>query len=255
MARQCNGTSDLLTSASALSLNGVQTFALSFWLYHTNAYDTADHFAFQYGIDAPTGSRIRFFMDPDYFTGNGVHLSLLQGSAAGASVCDFTQPSSAAWHHFVINVDMTQSISSWFPSVYVDAVSQTLNNTNAVAATSLDNETLYVGADGASSTNFLACQLADWAIYSGINLSQTDATNLHNGNLPPTVQGGSLVYYWKICGAASPEPAAVGGINLTVTGTIQTNHPSAITASCAAGPTLGLVHATSYATRLNYPPG
>jgi hypothetical protein len=66
-----------------------------------------------------------------------------------------------------------------------------------------------------NSELFGAGRISEVAFYDG-SMNQTDATSLYNSGAgvdARTVQGGSLFYYWQLCGTASPETALVGGVN------------------------------------------
>src|SRR2546426_981893 len=43
---------------------------------------------------------------------------------------------------------------------------------------------------------------------------------------------GAPDFYWKLCGTASPEPATLGGISMTLVGTTSATHPIA---TCGGG--------------------
>jgi hypothetical protein len=229
-ARQFNGTSDYLNSASTLTYGSATKVAVSFWLYwdsFTNGGDVVIESA-QIGVESGVGT---WTLRPDNESGG----FLLQ-SHNGAGSPDngtITRPSGAAWHHYVINFDVGQT-GHHTVSAFVDGSSATITpSTTQGTTTTFTNKTLYL-MSRAGSSRFGAGRLADVAIYTGISLSESDASSLNSGTLPTSVQSGNLIYYWKLCGTASPETPTTGAVNLTVTGATQVDHPAAISASCGA---------------------
>lgn len=229
MARLFNGTSDALQTASAMTLGSPTKLAISFWLW----WDT-------------NGSGFEMAMETsdlagsgDWTSNNGI-LVCPNFSAGGAKFmygaagdnASVAQPSTGTFHHHVVNFDVGQT-GNHVISAYLDGASDTLTNntTSGTNVTLGDNFLNFM--DRAGGSLFGAGRMADVAIWTGINLSGTDVSNLNGGTLPTSVQSGNLTYYWKICGDNSPETATTGSLNLTVTGTTKTSHPSVISSSCS----------------------
>lgn len=80
-------------------------------------------------------------------------------------------------------------------------------------------------------------------------LSQTDWDNLAAGAVPSTIQPSKVVLYTPLAGTASPEPSTIGGLNLTLTGSVPAGSaapPDAAGVSLSlTGPSSGLVGVAS----------
>ena len=223
-ARTFDGTDDSLQTASTLTLGSATKLAVSFWLWW-------DGFANDFDMALETGASWNedgggWVVSPNYSDAASPFMF-----GAGNDLAYITRPSTGAWHHYVVNFDVGIT-TNHVVSAYLDGSSATLTNYTTSAATqTFGNKTLNF-MSRANSSLFGAGRMADVAIWTGIALSGTDVTDLNNGTLPTSVQSGSLVYYWKICGNDSPETATTGGLNATVNGTTQSSHPSAVSSSC-----------------------
>jgi len=217
-ARSFNGTSDAMSAAS-VDLSGVNKITLVFWLYwdsFTNNDDLAMEFTANFS--ASTGG---FYLDPNSSTSGTFELGL-KGDV-GIYSGHFPRPSAAAWHHYAIVFDKSQTVE--IGAVYVDGASQTVtpistnDNTNNFASS-----TLYFMSRNAS-TLFGAGRMADAAIYPGIVFSADDINALAKGASPRMVRLTAKPYYWSILGRASPEPELFYGATAALTGTSQVEHP------------------------------
>lgn len=221
MARIFNGTSDCL--AASVDLSAYSTIALVFWMYW-DAFANDDDFAFEYSTNHNLVTD-GFAVDPNHSGGSDFRISI-KGDV-GYSTGDFTRPSAAAWHQYVINLDKTKS-SSEVDSVYVDGVAQTLsrqldsNNTNGFGNYSLN----FMCRNGASL--FAAGRMAEVAIYGGALISLASAEALADGFSPMMIQPSSLAAYWQLIGRTSPEIELMNGASATVTGAAVTEHPRII---------------------------
>jgi len=227
-ARQTNGTNQSLQSASSINLTAYTQVALAFWLWWDSFADD-DDLAFEFGDG--TGDRV--FLDPNSSGFGGGIAYVHHTGNVGNAIRSFPRWGAAGWHQFVINLDIAQTGAAEIVSVYVDATSQTLttqaDNDNTGT---YPNRVLNLMSRN-NTTLFAAGRIAEFGVYGGINLTQTDVTNLQT-QLPNQVQAGSLVHYWKVCGVDSPETPTVDSINLTVNGATQVAHPSAVSSSCNA---------------------
>jgi len=228
MGRQFNGTSDYLASASALAYSSAQKMAISYWSYW-DTFANDDKELLTSGNFANTGW---YQLSPNASASSAYAIAIYNGS--GYTIRTFVRPSAATWHHYVVNIDGTDAANFCIPSVYVDGVSKALTNSSSGATSfTVGNLILYLMSSDTPG-GFGAGQLADFAIYTGLNLSSTDASTLYGGTLPGSVQSGNLIYYWKCCGDNSPETPSVGSVNLTVNGTTKVSHPTPVLSSCAA---------------------
>lgn len=238
-ARQTNGTNQTVISASALNYGSANILSISFWLYW-DAFANDDDIAVETQSVATGGaSDSTFTVDPNAAAG-----SFLVGviGGAGGSFVTFTRPSAAAWHHYLVNIDVNSAID--IPTVYLDAASQVLTHTganNGVGSLIFSNTRKLNLMSRDNASLFGAGRIADVAVWTGVNLSGADATSLNGGASPTSISPGNLLYYWKLCGDASPEPPTTGSIDMTVTGATQVANPTAIAAACAVAitPSLG----------------
>jgi len=215
-ARQFNGTSDSLQSASPLSsLSGVGTVSLAFWMYW-DAFANNDELAFESSANYNSNNGA-FLVDPNTSGGGGVSAGVFQYSVnlAGAGVhldCAFTRPSAAAWHQYVLILDATSGSCG----AYVDgAVPSGLTTVNSHTGT-FSSQTLNVMSRNNASL-FGAGRMSEISVFSG-TINSSDASLLAACGRPTSVSSASLLYYWPI-NQTSPETPTTGGINLTVNGT------------------------------------
>lgn len=228
MARSFNGTSDHLTSAATLAgLASAPRIAVSFWRY-VAAGGQPDTMTLEYGPNAFGATDGTFALYND--GGSGLPLIWLNAPTHDHYGFVATAPTAAAWHHWLINFDMTLPGGQLeIQSVYIDGTLQSLTNTDGsdfsnVGAT-FANETLHVMSNG-PGTLFQNGRLADLCIWTpGSVLSASDATTLADGARANTVRAGEIAYYWPLLGAESPEPAAIGGTAMTVTGATYVDDP------------------------------
>jgi hypothetical protein len=116
-------------------------------------------------------------IDPNNSGGSTV-LFLLKGNV-GISVAEAPRPSAAAWHHYVVNYDMSAGAGSEI-AVFVDGVSQSLsgtgggfNNTGNMASA-----TLYLMSRNNASL-FGTGRLHNVIVYAGVNLTQQNVDDLY----------------------------------------------------------------------------
>jgi hypothetical protein len=220
MARQTNGTDQSLQSASTVDLTAYTKIAIFQHLWW-DTFANDDDLAYEFG----DGTGDRMFLNPNgsAFGGN---ISYFNHNNGGDCIRSWVRPSANAWHRMIVNLDIAQVGAAEIVSVYIDAASQALTNRATFDNTgTYNNRTLNLMSRN-NTTLFGAGRIAEFAIYGGINLSGTDATNLETLR-PDQVQSGSLIHYWKLCGLDSPETASIGGINLTVNGATFIDHPLA----------------------------
>jgi hypothetical protein len=226
MARQTNGTNQGLQSAT-LSLGAPSKLALAYWLWW-DAFASASDVAVEYGPEWNIEASAGLLSTPDYTDGTFVNGC---GDTVGISLRTFVRPSAANWHHYVHNFDLALSSEDYINS-YIDgslASLTTLFTTNPTST--FGNKALNLMCRNNTSL-FGAGRIAEVAIWAGVNLDATEASNLAGGTLPTSIQAGSLKHYWKLCGTSSPEPDSVGSASMTVNGATFVAHPSAVSGSC-----------------------
>jgi hypothetical protein len=233
MARQFNGSTQALQSASAIDLSGQTAITVAFWMYW-DAFANDDDLAMELTANQNTNPG-SFIVDPNNSLASGT-FSVGIANGAGSYWADrFTRPSATAWHHYLFEMNRaTPANLAW-----VDNIAQTLTAQNRDAASygAFANALLNLMSRNAASL-FGAGRLAEVAIYSGA-LSAGERSDLQTK--APNVVGTPL-FHWPLCGTASPEPAAVGGVNLTVVNDATfVADPLILTGStcvAASGPTL-----------------
>jgi hypothetical protein len=217
-ARQFNGTSDYLQSASALSaLSGVNPFSVSFDLYW-NAFANDDELALE-SSSSWSVTPGAFVVDPNSnvspASGNFMW-SETSGTSNEYFLCWIARPSAAAWHHYVLTMNTIGSTPVC--TAYVDGISQGVftGNVGLPPSAALSSQIFNVMSRNGSSL-FAAGRISSPAIYSGV-VDSTDASALGGCGRPTSVTSATLLYYWPI-NQTSPEVATTGSINLTVNGT------------------------------------
>lgn len=217
MAYQFDGTDDYMTAA--LNLSGSNILSISFWLYQ-NAYDTGDDLAMEFTSEAGANSG-GFYIDPNSFSGAQFDVATNPGTFGGRR--SMAQASAAAWHHYLVVLDHTQTDYAKIFAIYVDGSSATLTDEEVpVGTANFANDTLYVMCRNAASL-FNAGRMAELALYLGNALDGTDATELTAGVLADDLTSAiSPTHYWRML---SDTTATVGGVNLTNSGAIVVDHP------------------------------
>lgn len=219
--RLFNGTSDALQAAS-VNLTAYSAISLVFFLWW-DAFGANSKMAFEFSSDYSL-SQFGFVIMPNAPTGGGFRVAL--NGNVGQSTADFTRPSAAAWHQYVINLDKGKS-SGEIDSVYVDGASQSLsvvndaNNTNAFGNLPLNFMSRNYGAGFQG-----AGRLARVAIYGGAT-SAADAGLLAEGRSPQWVNPGALLHCWMLDGRASVESDLRGGRPARVKGARPVERPPA----------------------------
>jgi hypothetical protein len=234
-ARQTNGVDQCLQTASTVDLSTHAQIAVQMWLWW-DAFDNNDSLAMEFSADHNAQTNA-FIVNPE--DSGFAHFVVGYHVVAGTyNTRGIEQPSPGGWHHVVFNIDRSQPGTGEITSIFVDGVSKVLQ-TDAVADSvgNFGNHTLYLMSRGCASL-WGAGRIAEVAIWGGVNLSASQVASLYNsgnGALANTV--GSVTHYWRLIGDASPEPATVGGINVTVTGATQVTHPfaPAATGACIIG--------------------
>lgn len=227
MARQTNGTNQSLQSAAALStLSGTSRIAISLWLNTTFATD--DDIIFELSDNSNTnGGSFKLIANESNSNSFFFDMFSTSGSKTGFSVIP---PTGSTWHHILINCNLANSSSTEVESWYVDGIAQTLTqrtfgeNTGTFGSYVLNvmsraNASLF--ADGAVT------DLCIWAPSSAI--SSTDAATLAGGIRANAIRNSEIAYYWPLGGTTSPEPASIGGVDLTVNGATTATDPRELT--------------------------
>lgn len=134
-----DGVNDSADSAATLDFTAHSRIVVELWL-KTTSYDATDHMTVELGggILAPG----TFFYTQDNVTINQ-SAGFLTGNV-GYSYATFAHPSAAAWHHVVMDFDMsaaTDEVDMWLDGVQVTPEARPLNANNTAAFV---NDTLHV---------------------------------------------------------------------------------------------------------------
>src|SRR5678816_3533340 len=117
-ARQFNGTSDYLLSASAIDLSAITFMWISFWLWQ-DAYVAGDAAVIVTGSGSDNGS---IYLSPDASDGSHWDLYFKQ---TGFNHYHMPQQPVAEWHHYAIRVSPFWGPTSNF-AAHVDGAVETL---------------------------------------------------------------------------------------------------------------------------------
>jgi hypothetical protein len=230
VARTFNGSSDAFGSSAAVNISAAGTGAitLSFFLWW-DSFGNDDQLALE--LSANYNSNAGSFIINPNSSGAGAFEYSHSNGAGGYRSGNFTRPSAAAWHHYMLVMDTTDTL---LHVAYVDGSVVTTNvGANGGGATWNAGYTLY-GMSRAAGALFGDGRMAELAIWTSA-LTSGNASSLAGGTLASAI--GTPAYYWKMCGTDSPEPATVGSPSLTLTNTTGSAHPAAVSGSCVTGGT------------------
>jgi hypothetical protein len=153
-------SSDAASAAINLSTHPVIT--LEFWLSWTT-FAANDALAFEYTPNYNTNNG--FLIDPNNSTGGKFSVGLSASSLVAAM--DFTRPSAGVRHHYVIELDRTQTTQAAQYRVFVDGVQQTLTvHTARVIGGNFINSSLFFMSRNLA-TLFGTGVLDEVALYDG----------------------------------------------------------------------------------------
>jgi hypothetical protein len=224
LARQFNGTSDYLTSASGLVPGAPTVFSLAFTLNQASFSGGVDAAAVEWSAD--------FFVSLGSFLVNPTSTSTgdfefpfqtVASNANGILDCHFARPSAGTYHQYLLVWNVTTSAGTC--KGYVGGVSQTVTvaNGSAEVAGSLSNASIFFMSRAGTSL-FNAGGLTRIALWSADESGNIGSISPCGSNLA-TVDPGNLQYYWPIL-QVSPETSGGGGaVNLNVTGTTNVAGP------------------------------
>lgn len=158
------------------------------------------------------------------------HLRFVAGWASDG-VWSVTEPSAAAWHHVCVTYNGGSFNND--PIFYLDGATPAVTETSTPSpAIDLTGTVAYLfGNRGAGDRGFNG-KLAEIAEWSSV-LTAGNIASLWNSGAGARADsiGVSPVFYFTLCGTASPEPDEMGGTAATVTGALGTDHPFS---NCAA---------------------
>lgn len=217
MARSFNGSSNY--GQIALDLSAHNKITVAFWLWSDTNVDTAHIVMEHANADAGAGGG-RWHINHGSSAGKSNVTWVTAATYANYHAVEFTRPSAAAWHHWIVTIDGSLS-SSQIVAVYIDGVSVSLTSTNNNAgASSMANQTLNIMSRAGSSL-FHDGDMAEMAIWGGVTLDATEAATLGKGYAPPLVRPASLTLYVPML----RDNVALRGAAPTFNGTTIADHP------------------------------
>ena len=214
MARSFDGTNDSMQASIDLSAENKITV-----VFQQKQSAFVDNDDLQCEHTASTNSNVGgFFLDPN---GSGTVWAVAHRQDSGGSTSgSFPRPSTGSWHRFVVEMDM--GVNPGTIKAWVDGVAQTitysLQQTNT--ANTFANDTFNFCSRN-NANLFLACELQEFAIFSG-SLTANQIASHNKGAAPPLF--GAPLYYWRLPGNSSPELELVKGADATVNGAAKFTH-------------------------------
>lgn len=202
MARQFNGTSDVLVDGNPSSLQLTDTFTVHVWMNN----DTAS------GVQRPCGFTTAGANNGFSMATNGTGLAFtLHG------VKDYVGGSFSAntLYSYLITID-----SSFDAAFFLNGTA-TGTDTGTAAGNVNTVDDWHVAKGAAQFWDGMVSENAVWNIV----LPTTLITALANGVNPFVIRNDALAFYSPIDGSHSPEAEYTGQNNLTVTGTTKIAHP------------------------------
>jgi hypothetical protein len=212
-----NGASDILTSESAPVLSGSTSVTYAFAYKEANS--ATDNIAWDGGYESSAQGPKMLVK----WSGDNTKDLLYWTAGGGQYIVSFARPSTGNWHFYQITINPAGSNAGQLEGifqVYIDGMSSAVTKiADTSPNTTWANGTFYFGGNGAGS--FVSGEVSMIGIWKAA-LTSDNAASLAACADPLTV--GSINYYWPIK-QVSPETPDAGAINLTVTGTSNSDSP------------------------------
>lgn len=213
MARDFDGSTEYLTNAS---WSGVVSMPLTIagWFYSDSATARQTICAI---VDTATTTNL-FMLEAD---GGAAGDPIKASQAAGGTVnsaSTSTGYSTGVWTHAAAVFATTTSRTAYINGGSSGTSTSTRNNPSGLDSVS-------IGRLGYSTPiNYLNGRTAEVGVWNA-ELTATEIATLAKGVSPLLVRADALVSYWPIVGRTSPEIDLMGAHPLTLTGTVQVDHP------------------------------
>lgn len=207
-----SATTDAVTSAAIAS-----TTARSFCLwFKANTYDAT--IAARLLDHSPGGT-----LTSDITVDQAGNLKFQSGWTTDGK-WNVAEPSTGTWHHFCVTYDGALTTNN--PIFYLDGATPAVTQTVVPAGTLDSVSQTYIIGNTTAGTRVLDGTIAEVAGWNSI-LSAGNAASLYNSGAGARADsiGVAPLFYFPLCGNASPETEAMGGTAATVTGTLKQAHP------------------------------
>jgi hypothetical protein len=266
-----NGTSHAGQTALALDLTDATRLSVSFWLYW-DSFANDDDLCWESSANFNSNAG-GILCDPGESVSGLFGIGIRNSLATANSAIGFTRPTGAAWHHYLVTMDLGQwanGASGGVYQVWVDGTAQSLSDlassTIANAPSSFGNYVWYWMSRGAASL-FGDGRLGDFFIWANRILGARDAVRLWQGESPlhlrAATRGRAPVgnVFTAAGGLAVGAATAAGSATFaagtkTATGSLTVGHATASgsatfatpTYTASGGPAVGAASAAASAT-------
>jgi hypothetical protein len=224
LARSFNGTStDSMHSAAALILGGPSVISIGFKAYNTTNSTSSDALFMESSTNY-NSVKGAVLVDPNSgassgnCAGNACFEFAVNTTGAGNSIldCFFPQASQAAYHTYLLVMDITSSTGVCKAFVDGSSVTVTTNHGAGEAAGTFADLTWYFMSrnDTSLNNNGRMTNIAIWQADESANAANLNACTSDTAKIDNTNQ----LFYWPIL-QVSPETPNTGITNLTVRGT------------------------------------
>jgi hypothetical protein len=225
--RAFNGTTDIIIAPGIGNNVDISTgpMTVSFWIYPT-VNNTTAKFLVSHGQIGVTGSQWVIMLG-GLIEGNPVSSAISWevgccGNISGVYGSCGAAPTLNHWTHIALFVDPAGKYSGSSPSagLYMNGVGCQNQAFREKRLAGGQNVTM----GGLVTTASYSGSIAEVGVWNDI-LSLAEITALESGVPPPQIRDASLVGYWPLWGASSPEAELSGHkINGVLTGTTAANH-------------------------------
>lgn len=160
-----DGVNDGASSAATLDFTANNRLVIEF-LWKTTAYDGADHCTVELGAGILAPGTVFFTQDNSGISQSAAFIS----GNVGYSYATFTRPAAGAWHHVVIDADMSQATDEadlWIDGALVTPAARPINANNT---STFSNALFHVmHRTGGTGSLFSEGWMQHLAIYSGLS--------------------------------------------------------------------------------------
>jgi len=218
-----DGIDDFVTMGDTLDFERTSVFSISAWVKRDGA---GAGFAVVSKMES-SGNYRGYLL---YIDSTNVVKFVLrsQNSPTSRLVVDGTSTiTNTNWHHITMTYDGTSSTSG--VKIYIDGVSDTVNTSGTLSATTLNSSPFNIGARDSNSL-FANATIDEVSVFNS-ELSASDITTIYNSGVPNDISSLSPVGWWR-CGDGDTSPTLTdngsGGNNGTMTNfsTFSTDVPT-----------------------------